>query len=81
LHKDFAIGKRLKNFRKLSRTRRSIGGQRAFHEVGNALLLESFERVVDGFEDYTLGSGRRRLFDFDHGAQSGANPSQNLLAT
>src|SRR5208282_2664039 len=79
LHENFSFGKRLENFRKLSRTHRRIGSQRAFHKVGNAFLLESLERIFDGFEDYTVGSRRSRLKD--GGAQAGTNPLQDLVAT
>ena len=82
LHKSFALGQRLQNFCKLLRARGRVGGQRAFHEVGNAFLLKSLERIGDwskddGSRDCGLGFRRRRLRDY--GAQSGANALQNPL--
>ena len=57
-----------------------IGGQRAFHKVGHAFLLEALEGIVDRFEDYWVERDRW-FFDFDGGAQAGSYPLQDLVAT
>ena len=58
LHKSLARRQRLENFQKLLCARGRIDGQCAFHEIANAFLLESLERITNRLKDDRLRNSR-----------------------